>query len=219
MGRTRWIVGIGFAVVAAAMAVRMTSWMSAEPLDLADHTRPTQTTTQAVRDPKWAVPIAVAGVGNLHKLADTLYRSEQPTAQGMRSLQQMGIKTVLSLRALHSDEEQVAQTQLKTERIYIKTWHIEEEDVVQFLKVVTDPARQPVLVHCQFGADRTGTMCAAYRVVVQGWTKEEAIREMTDGGYGFHQVWTNLKPWIETMDVDALRTKAGIKISSTQPGR
>ena len=219
MGRARWIIGIGCAVVAGALAVSRTFCRSGEPLALADPARPTTAATQAVRDPKWAVPMTVAGVGNLHKLTDTLYRSEQPTAQGMRNLQQMGINTVLSLRTFHSDEDEVEQTQLSTEHIYIKTWHIEEEDVVQFLKIVTDPTRQPVLVHCQHGADRTGTLCAAYRVVVQGWSKDDAIREMTDGGYGFHQIWTNLKPWIEAMDVESLRVKAGIKASATQPRR
>lgn len=212
MSRKRWIVGC--VVVAAVLAVKMTSWTAAESTDHAG-----TATTQPARDPKWAVPITLAGVGNLHKITDTLYRSEQPTADGMRNLEKLGIKTVLSLRAFHSDEDQVEDTQLTTECIYIKTWHIEDEDVVAFLKIATDPARQPVLVHCQHGADRTGTMCAAYRIVVQGWTKDQAIREMTDGGYGFHPVWTNLKPWIEAMDVQGLRAKAGIKTSATQPSR
>ncbi len=48
------------------------------------------------------------------------------------------------------------------------------------------------LVHCQRGADRAGTMCVLYCVAVQGWTKEEAIREMTEGGFGFYEIWKNL---------------------------
>lgn len=219
MGRRRWFIGVGCAVVAGAMALSMPSCRPGKPLNFADPARPTPAATQAVRNPKWAMPMTVAGVGNLHKLTDTLYRSEQPTAQGMQNLQQMGIKTVLSLRAFHSDEDEVELTQLHTEHIYIKTWHIEQEDVVEFLKIVTDPAKQPVLVHCQHGADRTGTLCAAYRVVVQGWSKDDAIREMTDGGYGFHPIWTNLKPWIEAMDVESLRVKAGIKASATRLAR
>lgn len=38
------------------------------------------------------------------------------------------------------------------------------------------------------GSDRTGTMCALYRIAVQGWSKEDAIREMTAGGFGFHRI-------------------------------
>ena len=54
-------------------------------------------------------------------------------------------------------------------------------------------------------------MCAIYRIAVQGWTKDEAIREMTEGGYGFHEVWENLIDFIQALDVDAVRAKAGIK--------
>ena len=42
------------------------------------------------------------------------------------------------------------------------------KDVVRFLKIVTDPESGSVLVHCLHGADRTGTMCALYRVAVEG---------------------------------------------------
>ena len=69
----------------------------------------------------------------------------------------------------------------------------------------------PVFVHCLHGADRTGTMCAAYRVVVDGWTKQQAIDEMTKGGYGFHPVWANLPKFIENLDVEKIKAKAGLK--------
>ncbi|MCP4369159.1 MAG: dual specificity protein phosphatase family protein [Deltaproteobacteria bacterium] len=69
------------------------------------------------------------------------------------------------------------------------------------------------LVRCQHGADRTGTMCALYRVAVQGWTKEEAIREMTEGGFGFHEVWKILPSWIKELDIESIRKDAGIQTS------
>jgi protein tyrosine/serine phosphatase len=47
----------------------------------------------------------------------------------------------------------------------------------------------PAFIHCQHGADRTGTMVAVYRVRVQGWTKEDAIKEMMEEKYGFHHVY------------------------------
>ena len=53
-------------------------------------------------------------------------------------------------------------------------------------------------------------MCAAYRVIVQNWSKDDAIQEMTEGGYGFHPVWTNLVEWVRNLDVAALRGKAGL---------
>jgi protein tyrosine/serine phosphatase len=50
-------------------------------------------------------------------------------------------------------------------------------DVVKFLQIVTDPEKVPVFVHCQHGADRTGVMAASYRIIVQGWSKDQALRK------------------------------------------
>ena len=169
------------------------------------------TLVHAVDPPReWANAVQVEGLPNLHQVSDALYRSAQPSAVGMQKAKEMGIKTVVSLRAFHSDRDEIGNTALAYEHIHFKTWHPEEEDVVQFLKIVTDPGRTPVLLHCQHGADRTGTMCAIYRIVVQGWTKEEAVREMTTGDFGFHEVWKNLPPWIMALDVEALKKRAGL---------
>lgn len=153
------------------------------------------------RPPNWAAPISLEGVPNLHKVGDGLYRSAQPTAAGMKELEKMGIKTIINLRSFHSDRDELINTSIKYEHIPMKTWHPEKEDAAKFLEIVTDPERQPVLVHCQHGADRTGTMCAVYRIVVQGWTKEEAVREMKEGGFGFHEVWKNLPVWIDKLNI------------------
>ncbi len=164
----------------------------------------------AVRPPAWAKPLTVAGAPNLHRLNDRLYRGAQPTAEGMRNLRQLGIKTIVNLRSFNSDRDEIGDNSFGYEHIYMKAWHPEVEEIVRFLKIVTDPARVPVLVHCQHGADRTGTMCALYRIVVEGWSKADALREMTEGGFGFHSVWVNLPPWIEKLDIAAVREAAGL---------
>ena len=123
----------------------------------------------------------------------------------------MGIETIVNLRSFHSDRDEIADTGLAYEHIYMKAWHPEEKEVVRFLQIVSNPKRTPVLVHCQHGADRTGTMSAVYRIVVQGWSKEDAIKEMVDGGFNFHGVWQNLKDWIDQLDVDEVKRKAGIQ--------
>jgi protein tyrosine/serine phosphatase len=150
------------------------------------------------------------GLPNLHKVSEGLYRSAQPTAEGMALLKEMGIRTVVNLRSFHSDRDEIGETGLAYEHIYMKTWHPEDEEVVRFLQIVTDPARQPVLVHCQHGADRTGTMCALYRVAVQGWSKEEAVAEMTEGPFGFHGIHANLVAYVRDLDVEAIKRRAGL---------
>jgi protein tyrosine/serine phosphatase len=170
------------------------------------------------RPASWAQPVELDGVPNLHKVSDDLYRSAQPTAEGMANLKKMRIKTVVSLRSFHSDRDEVGKTELGYEHITMKAWHPERKEVVRFLKIVTDPKRTPVLVHCLHGADRTGTMSAWYRIAVQGWTKEEAVREMTDGGFNFHSVFDNLPEWIQELDVESIKKDAGIK-TATEPTR
>jgi protein tyrosine/serine phosphatase len=165
---------------------------------------------QDQRPSKWAQPVKIDGVQNLFKVSDTLYRSEQPTAEGFANLKKLGIKTVVNLRDFHTDSTLLRDTGLEYEHIYMKSWHAENEDAVKFLKIVTDPKKTPVLVHCQYGADRTGAMCAVYRMAVQGWTKEEALKEMTEGGFGFHEVWSNLQDWAGNLDVEKIKKEAGI---------
>ena len=169
------------------------------------------------RPASWASPVvASAGLPNLYRVDASLYRSAQPTRAGFLFLESRPnlvtgdppIKTVVSLRAFDVDPSLVAtSSQLRLEEISFKTWHPEDEDVVRFLRIATTPALQPVLVHCRHGSDRTGTMVAVYRMVVEGWTKAQATDEMVNGGFGFHPLWQNLLRYIDALDVDAIRAK------------
>ena len=168
-------------------------------------------TSPAHRPERWAKPMEMKGVSNLHKVSETLYRSSQPSADGMRNLKAMGIETIVNLRSFHSDRDEIGDTGLAYEHIYMKAWYPEEKEAIKFLQIVTNPRRSPVLVHCRHGADRTGTMCALYRVAVQGWSKEEALKEMTEGGFGFHGIWGNLIEWINALDIERIKKRAGIR--------
>jgi protein tyrosine/serine phosphatase len=168
-------------------------------------------TSPANRSVHWAKPMQMKGVPNLHKISETLYRSAQPSAQGMTNLKTMGIETIVNLRSFHSDRDEIGDTGLAYEHIYMKAWHPEEEDAVRFLQIVTNQKRTPVLIHCQHGADRTGTMCTLYRVAVEGWSKEEALKEMMQGGFGFHGIWDNLIQWMNALDIEGIKKRAGIK--------
>jgi len=158
----------------------------------------------------WATPIEIEGVSNFFKVTDHLYRGEQPTAEGMRNLEKMGIKTVINLRLSRSDTDEIAGTGLGEVHIRVEAWDPDEDEVVQFLEVATDPRRQPVFVHCRHGADRTGMMCAIYRMVACGWNREDAILEMTRGDFGYHRIWKDIVRYLERVDVRMLRREAGV---------
>ncbi len=157
----------------------------------------------------WASPLSKHGVPNLHQVDDGLYRSAQPSARGMKELKAMGVETIINLRSFNSDRDEIGDTGLGYEHIYMKAWHPERKEVVRFLQIVGNDNRRPVLVHCHHGADRTGTMCAIYRIAVDGWSVEEALEEMKGGGFGFHSVWGNLPRWVASLDIDAIKVEAG----------
>jgi hypothetical protein len=169
------------------------------------------------RPASWAIPVAAGpALPNLYRVNASLYRSAQLSRAGFDLLESRAslvpgdpaINTVVSLRAFNDDRSLVESASvLRLEQISFKTWHAEDEDVVKFLRIVTTPALQPVLVHCRHGSDRTGTMVAVYRVVVEGWTKAQAKDEMIHGGFGFHPIWQNLLQYIDALDVAALRAE------------
>ena len=166
---------------------------------------------RAKRPEKWAQPLILPGCPNLHKVSESLYRGAQPTAEGMKQLKKLGIRTIVNLRSFNSDRDEIGDLDLKYEHITMKAWHAEDKETVRFLKIVSDKSKTPVFVHCQHGADRTGTMCVIHRVAIQGWSKEDAVKEMKDGGYNFHGVWQNLLRYIHKLDIDEIKRKAGIK--------
>ncbi|MFH1260278.1 MAG: dual specificity protein phosphatase family protein [Elusimicrobiota bacterium] len=125
------------------------------------------------------------GLENFAKVSETLYRGAQPTALGFAELKKMGVKTVVNLRGFHSDKKLLRGLGFKYVHISFKPWHPEDEDIIKFLKVVTNPDNCPIFIHCQHGADRTGTMVAVYRMYVQGWTYEKALSELPK--FGFHE--------------------------------
>lgn len=156
-------------------------------------------------EPSWAERVDLPGVPNLHKVSNNLYRGAQPTAEGMKQLEKSGIKTIVNLRFLGSDRKILRDTQLDYEHIDTTTFSTETRDVIRFLKIATDPERTPVFVHCHRGVDRTGVMCAAYRIVMESWTREQAIEEMTKGGFTSRAIKKNLLNYIRKMDIDKIR--------------
>jgi len=161
----------------------------------------------------WATPLERPGLRNFFRVSPELYRGAQPEAAGIRELEKLGVKTIVNLRLVHSDRDEIAEsgvTGLNYEHITMSAWHAEDKEIVRFLRIVNDPEKTPVFVHCKHGSDRTGTMCAMYRIFIEGWSREEALEEMTKGPFGFHRAWRNLPRYIRDLDVEEIRRRAGL---------
>lgn len=163
------------------------------------------------RPANWAVEINEPGLPNFYKVSENLYRGAQPDANGFAKLKEMGIRTIINLRTFHSDNDKISDANIGYEQIRMQAWRTEYKDIVKFLKIVTDPNKTPVFVHCRHGADRTGLMCAVYRTTIQDWTKQDAIDEMIYGGYGFHHIWKNLPDYLMQLDIEKLKQQVSIR--------
>ena len=114
-------------------------------------------------------------------MAPGLYRGAQPSKEGLRTLKELGIRTVVNLRHYHGDTEMEECGKLGLHYIRFRLESSDapsDEDVRSFLEIVTDPAHRPVYFHCHHGKDRTGTLCAAYRMAVEDWS-DEALTNWT----------------------------------------
>ena len=173
----------------------------------ADRLRVPMATTGA----DFGAPIAISqeGVNNLYQITALIYRSAQPSAKGMQSLEAMGIDTVLNLRSFHRDDALLQDTRLHAIRIPLHAWDVDEDEedkLIAALQLLNN-TKTPILVHCQHGSDRTGTIIALYRMVIQNWSKEQAIAEMIQPKFGFHGVWKNIIRYLNRVDVVSMREK------------
>jgi len=158
------------------------------------------------RPAAWATVIDPAM--NLFQVAPRFYRSARLDEEDLPRLRSLGIRTVVSLRAFHSDTRLLGDTGIGAVRVPMLTWSIDDDEVVRALRAIrTAETRGPVLLHCQHGADRTGLVTAMYRMVVQGWPREAALDELLNGGFGYHSMWKNIPAYLETVDVDVIRAK------------
>lgn len=157
----------------------------------------------------------VPGVINFAKVDDRLWRGAQPTAEGFRALERMGVRTVISFRHDHDDRPLLAGTHLRYVRLPSRAWHPTEKRLAIFLKLVQDPANGPVFIHCAEGRDRTGCAAAAYRIAVQGWKPADALAEMK--AFHFNRIWVNLPGFVRGLKAERLEQLAA-EAPEVQPG-
>lgn len=156
------------------------------------------------RKAEWAQ--AVDASHNLYLVDQNFYRSSALQPADIKTLKELDIRTVVNLRSFHSDEGLLKNTHIKAVHVGINTWEINDGNVIKALRAIRAGVRDgPVLLHCWHGADRTGLVAAMYRVVFQGWSKQQALEELTDGGYGYHALWKNIPAYMAAVDVEKIR--------------
>ena len=126
-------------------------------------------------------PSTSVEIKNFGKVNDHYYRGSQPSAKQFEELKQLGVKTIIDLRKdrVEQASEWAKAAGLQYVNIPLTTKKAATEDqTAEFLKLVNDPANQPVYVHCKGGRHRTGQMTAIFRITNDGWTSDQAYTEM-----------------------------------------
>lgn len=129
------------------------------------------------------------GLPNFGEVTPNLYRGGQPGADGLKALKKMGVSIVIDMRGNASSHEKAAVQELGMQYIPIP-WHCPFPKAAAFaesLKVVQENSGKKIFVHCRLGDDRTGMAIASYRMAIQGWSADDAMKEMELFGFtGVH---------------------------------
>lgn len=128
-----------------------------------------------------------------------LYRCGQPTPEQLTDLiGRLALRTVVSLRGSRDETDPDAWEQAEravcdahgVRFVTIPCNHKNPPTQAQidtFIGLCRNSERQPLLVHCRLGQQRTLLFCALYRVHIDGLDPREAEREMDALGFGAHK--------------------------------
>lgn len=145
---------------------------------------------------------------NFHRINDDICRSGQPSAEEMAFLfSSEGIRSVLNLRDNHDDKDEIGTLDIRRFDIPLSAGSITEDDLVRILQTVKR-APKPILIHCWHGSDRTGAAVAACRIVLEGWTVEQAVSELMEPEYGHHRIlYQNIPELLRKADWDRIKNE------------
>jgi protein tyrosine/serine phosphatase len=138
-------------------------------------------------------------IKNFGCINESLYRGAQPKERDYADLAAMGVKTIIDLQRDGKPAEQalVEAQGMKFYRIGMSdSRQPSAEQAELFLKIVNDPANQPVFVHCLGGRHRTGAMSAIYRITHDGWSADQAYLEMKRYDFEYGMGHGSLKRYV-----------------------
>jgi protein tyrosine phosphatase (PTP) superfamily phosphohydrolase (DUF442 family) len=138
---------------------------------------------------------------NFGQVGPNYFRGAELKGSAASTLAARGVKMVIDLRSngdvKAAEAKLVSDAGMKYIRIPMNTRVAPtSQQISEFMSLVTDPANQPVYVHCVEGRHRTGVMTAIYRMNVDGWTADRAFDEMKDYKFGFDFLHPEFKKFV-----------------------
>ena len=147
-----------------------------------------------------AVSGATVRIDNFGRIDAHYYRGSQPEGRDYTDLAAIGVKTIINLTSDDAQPNEKALTEqagMSYVQIPMTTHQAPTSaQLAEFLRIVDDPARLPVYVHCVGGKHRTGVMTAVYRMNENQWTPDQAFKEMKDYHFGADFLHSEFKNFV-----------------------
>lgn len=156
-----------------------------------------------------AVDLSHVRIDNFGRVDATYYRGGQPEGDDYAQLAALGIKTVINLTSDDAEANESAMAE-RAGMAYFQipiTTHVvpTSAQIEEFLRIVNDPASQPVYVHCVGGRHRTGVMTAVYRMTDAGWSADQAFKEMKQYRFGSEFLHPEFKRFVYAYPAESTR--------------
>jgi len=134
----------------------------------------------------WLGPASVPGIRHFGRVTSMLYRGGDFMPNGVESIVRLGVQTVISLRShdRHGEPDSCASHGIAYHLFRMNTQARPDSAAMDSVLDIIRNAKAPVYVHCTGGQHRTGTVCALYRIRVQGWAPKRAWAEQEAYGFG-----------------------------------
>jgi tyrosine-protein phosphatase SIW14 len=154
-----------------------------------------------------AADLSAIRIDNFGRINANYYRGAQPAGRDYEALAALGIRTVVDLTSDDTDAAEPASARragLAYFQLRMTTHEPPSSTTIdQFLKIVNDPANQPVYVHCVGGRHRTGVMTAVYRMTQEGWSADQAFQEMKRFKFGADFLHPEFKTFVYSYHPEA----------------